>query len=88
MSGWAFMLARIVTTHWETAGTNVKPNISQARQRFPKFVLGFKVAFLLVTYISSAYSLEQYDTVVKPDLVSPIKGLRTRTFIGYFFPLA
>jgi uncharacterized integral membrane protein (TIGR00698 family) len=84
---WAFILSIIATTRWETAGGNNKPDLAQIWWRFPKFVLGFAVASLLVTFISSAYSLADYNNVVKPELVSPIKALRTWAFIFCFFSI-
>jgi len=40
-----------------------------------------------VTGISSGYSMADYDKVVKPELVSPIKALRTWAFIFCFFSI-
>lgn len=43
----AFVLALIDTTRWER-GSQEGPNAAQIWWRFPKFVLGFLVASLLV----------------------------------------
>jgi uncharacterized membrane protein YadS len=84
---WAFILSIIATTRWETEGTNVKPDIAQIWWRFPKFVIGFAIASLLVTFIASGYNMADYDKIVKPELVSPIKALRTWAFIFCFFSI-
>lgn len=84
---WAFILSIIATTRWETEGSNTKPDFAQVWWRFPKFVIGFAIASLLVTFISSGYSMADYDKVVKPELVSPIKALRTWAFIFCFFSI-
>lgn len=85
---WAFILSIIATTRWETEGSqSVKPDFAQVWQRFPKFVIGFVIASLLVTFIASQYSMADYDQVVKPELVSPIKALRTWAFIFCFFSI-
>lgn len=55
--------------------------------RFPKFVLGFLFASLLITFISSHYSLADNNQQVAPSWVAPIKDLRTWTFIFCFFSI-
>ena len=84
---WALILSIIATTRWETDAAGVRPDLTQIWWRFPKFVIGFAVASLLVTWISGGYSMAEYDSVVKPDLVSPIKTLRTWAFIFCFFSI-
>lgn len=39
-------------------------------------MVGFVAASLLVTWVASAYSLADYNKVVTPGLVAPIKGAR------------
>jgi len=83
---WAFVLALIATTRWERKSDS-KPNPAEIWWRFPKFVLGFLVASIIVTLISSNYSFAEYNKVVKPELVEPIKDLRTWAFIFCFFSI-
>ncbi len=83
---WAFVMALIATTRWERkAGT--KPDPAEIWWRFPKFVLGFVLASIIITIISSGYSFADYNKVVKPELVGPIKALRTWAFIFCFFSI-
>ena len=42
-----------------------------------KFVLGFAVASILVTAVSTGYTLEDFDAIVRPDFVNPIRTLRS-----------
>jgi len=83
---WAFVMALIATTRWERT-TGSKPNPAEIWWRFPKFVIGFLAASIIMTLISSNYSFADYNSVVKPELVSPIKGLRTWAFIFCFFSI-
>ena len=84
---WAFVLAAVATTRWERVGPQQKPDIAQIWERFPKFVLGFLIASLLITCITSGYSLADYNKRVNPALVAPIKDLRTWAFIFCFFSI-
>ncbi len=83
---WAFVLALVSTMKWERR-EGQKPNPAEIWWRFPKFVLGFIVASIIITLISQGYSFEDYGKIVKPELVSPIKTLRTWAFIFCFFSI-
>ena len=87
---WAFILSIVATTRWEEAGAaggRAKADARVIWQRFPKFVLGFAVASLFVTAIASGYTREEFDTVVAPDFVAPVRALRTWAFIFCFFSI-
>jgi uncharacterized membrane protein YadS len=83
---WAFVLAIVATTRWEVKG-GTKPHASEIWWRFPKFVIGFAIASILITIIASHYSLAEYNKVVKPGLVGPITDLRTWAFVFCFFSI-
>jgi len=83
---WAFVLAIISTTLWERK-TGTRPDPAEIWWRFPKFVLGFFIASMIMTAISSQYSLSDYEKVLKPLLVGPFKTLRTWAFIFCFFSI-
>ena len=83
---WAFVFALIATTQWERT-TNSKPNPAEIWWRFPKFVLGFLAASIIVTFIASSYGSADYNKIVKPEMVGPIKDLRTWAFIFCFFSI-
>jgi uncharacterized integral membrane protein (TIGR00698 family) len=83
---WAFVLALIATTKWEVK-EGEKPQASEIWWRFPKFVIGFVLASIMVTVIASQYSFADYNKIVKPLLVGPITALRTWAFIFCFFSI-
>jgi|ERR1700677_1488652 uncharacterized integral membrane protein (TIGR00698 family) len=84
---WALVLAIISTTRWEPAESGHKPEAVEIWRRFPKFVLGFLAASLIVTWASRGYSLGEFNKSVAPTLVAPIKDLRTWAFIFCFFSI-
>lgn len=86
---WAFVLAWVATTRWNTSETGVqaKADVREIWARFPKFVFGFVLASALVTWIASHYSLADYRKVVTPDLVAPISTLRTWAFTFCFLSI-
>jgi uncharacterized membrane protein YadS len=64
-----------------------KPQAAEIWWRFPKFVIGFVVASVFVTIIASHYSFADYNHILKPLMVGPIKTLRTWAFIFCFFSI-
>jgi uncharacterized integral membrane protein (TIGR00698 family) len=84
---WAFVLAIVATTRWEAAETGRRADASQIWWRFPKFVIGFLLASALITWVTSAYSLADFNKLVNPSLVQPIKDLRTWAFIFCFLSI-
>ncbi|MGH9552407.1 MAG: putative sulfate exporter family transporter [Terriglobales bacterium] len=84
---WAFALAIVATTRWERTEAGRKPEAAEIWWRFPKFVIGFVIASIIVTLVSSTYSLADFNKVVNPALVAPIKDLRTWAFIFCFFSI-
>jgi len=84
---WAFVMALIATTKWEAQETGKRPHTSEIWWRFPKFVIGFVIASITVTVISTGYSFTDYNSIVKPELIDPVKALRTWAFIFCFFSI-
>ncbi len=83
---WAFIMAIVSTTFWDRK-SGTKPNPAEIWWRFPKFVLGFFVASVIMTIIASHYSFADYNQILKPMLVGPIKALRTWAFIFCFYSI-
>jgi len=83
---WAFLFALIATTRWERR-PHTKPNPAEIWWRFPKFVIGFFLASVFITIVAAGYSQADFNKIVKPELVSPIKNLRTWAFIFCFFSI-
>ena len=84
---WAFVLAIVATTQWDRAETGRKPEAAEIWWRFPKFVIGFLLASLLITAVTAGYSLTDFNKTVVPSLVGPIKDLRSWAFIFCFLSI-
>jgi uncharacterized integral membrane protein (TIGR00698 family) len=84
---WAFVLAIISTTRWEVTESGRRPQAGQIWWRFPKFVLGFIAASLIITWVTSGISIADFSKVANPALVAPIKDLRTWAFIFCFLSI-
>jgi uncharacterized membrane protein YadS len=82
---WAFALSIISVTYWEraTAGTGQTLGIGVIWARFPKFVIGFFLASIIMSIIVAVSSAD-YAGELKPRLITPIKTLRTWTFVFTF----
>ena len=84
---WAFVLAIVATTRWDRQEFGAKPNPAEIWWRFPKFVIGFLVASILITVAARSYSMTNYNKVVVPALVGPLKDLRSWAFIFCFLSI-
>jgi uncharacterized integral membrane protein (TIGR00698 family) len=84
---WAFVLAIIATTRWEATEIGQRPNAAQIWWRFPKFVIGFILASAFITWATADYSLADYNKIITPVLVAPVKDLRTWAFIFCFLSI-
>lgn len=84
---WALVLSVIAATRWELQEAGGKADVAQVWWRFPKFVLGFLAASALVTAVSAHYGQSGYRNSVTPQLVAPLKDLRTWAFIFCFFSI-
>jgi uncharacterized integral membrane protein (TIGR00698 family) len=81
---WAFVLSLVATTRWERTGIDSRASAREVWNRFPKFVLGFLIASLLVTAFSNGYDYVEYKKDVIPGLVAPLQVLRTWAFTFAF----
>ncbi len=84
---WAFVMAVISTTRWEVEETGIKPSPMEIWWRFPKFVIGFLIASFVMTLVTLGVSTTEYMKIMKPNLIGPIKTMRTWTFIFTFFSI-
>jgi uncharacterized integral membrane protein (TIGR00698 family) len=83
---WAFVLSIIATTRWQSQGAQ-KANAGQIWQRFPKFVIGFLLASLIITLVSRGYNYAEYKKLVLPSLVTPLQSLRVWAFTFTFLSI-
>ncbi len=84
---WSFVFALMACLKWEKEECGVKPSPMEIWWRFPKFVIGFFVASILMTAITSGYSAADFNKVVKPGLILPIVSLRSWAFIFCFLSI-
>ncbi len=84
---WAVALAIVSTTRWEARPAGNGPDVGEIWRRFPKFVLGFFFASALITAVTAGYSLADYNAIATPELIAPIKDMRTWCFIFCFFSI-
>ena len=84
---WSFIFALIACLKWEKDECGTRPDATEIWWRFPKFVLGFLVASIIITIIAAGYSLTDFNEIVEPALITPIKNLRSWTFIFCFLSI-
>ena len=84
---WSFAWALVATLVWEGKERGTKPDVREVWWRFPKFVIGFFVASLLMTMVTNSYSIADFNNVVKPGLILPLVSLRTWAFIFCFLSI-
>jgi uncharacterized integral membrane protein (TIGR00698 family) len=84
---WSFVFALIACLKWEKEECGVRPSPMEIWWRFPKFVLGFFVASLIMTTLVAGYSGPDFKSMVKPNLFGPIAGIRTWAFIFCFLSI-
>lgn len=84
---WAFVLAFIATTRWERTGVESRTGAAEIWRRFPKFVLGFILASVLVSLVTRGYAYADYKQAVLPGLVAPLQALRVWAFTFAFLSI-
>jgi uncharacterized integral membrane protein (TIGR00698 family) len=84
---WAFVLSIVAVTRWESTGVDTRVGAGEIWRRFPKFVIGFIVTSALIALLASAYGTADYNKLVKPEVVAPIKTLRTWAFTFCFLSI-
>ena len=84
---WALVLSIIATTRWESTGINSRANAGEIWRRFPKFVIGFLIASIAVSLLSTGDNYDQYKKLLVPDVVAPLQVLRTWAFTFCFLSI-
>ena len=84
---WALVLSIIATTRWESTGVVKRADAGEIWRRFPKFVIGFFLASLLISLAAKGLSYDAYKKTLTPDLVVPLQGLRTWAFTFCFLSI-
>ncbi len=84
---WAFILSIISVVFWERRAGAERASAWIVWWRFPKFVLGFLIASAVISFVVANFSPEAYGQMLDPRLITPIKTLRTWTFIFTFLSI-
>ena len=84
---WSLVWAFIATTRWERQEIGASPGLAEIWRRFPKFVLGFFVASIIMTLFTGSYTTAELNGSLKPNLLAPIGALRGWTFIFCFLSI-
>lgn len=84
---WAFVLSIVAAARWQPTGIDTRTDVGEIWRRFPKFVIGFAVTCAAVAVLAGAYGSAEFDRVFKPDLVAPLKVLRTWAFTFCFLSI-
>ena len=84
---WSIVWALIATVVWEKKEDGTTPGAMEVWRRFPKFVIGFFVASMLMTLVTSGYSTDEFNKTVKPALIMPLVSLRSWAFLFCFLSI-
>ncbi|MDA8227111.1 MAG: putative sulfate exporter family transporter [Desulfitobacterium hafniense] len=83
---WCFIMALFSITRWDKRYEGTKPNAAEIWIRFPKFVLGFIIASIIVTFLTASAGTATSKAVYS-NIISPITELRNWTFIFTFLSI-
>jgi len=83
---WCFIMAYISITKWEKREDGTKPKAGEMWTRFPKFVLGFFVASIIITILVASVDAAT-SKAITAQIISPIKELRGWAFIFTFLSI-
>ncbi len=84
---WSIVWAAIAPIVWEKKETGRTPDAREIWWRFPKFVIGFFAASLLMTAFTSSFTTAEFNSSVRPNLILPLASLRTWAFIFCFLSI-
>jgi uncharacterized membrane protein YadS len=84
---WSIVFAAIATFVWEKGETGRAPDAREVWWRFPKFVIGFFAASMLMSAFTGTFSTADFNSTVRPNVLAPLSSLRTWTFIFCFLSI-
>ena len=84
---WSIVWAGIATIVWEKKEGGKKPDAREIWWRFPKFVIGFFVASMLMTAFTGSFPTAEFNKDVRPNVMLPLVSLRTWGFIFCFLSI-
>lgn len=84
---WSIVFAAIATLVWEKGETGRGPDAREIWWRFPKFVIGFFAASMLMTLFTGSFPTVEFNSAVRPNVLLPLVSLRTWAFIFCFLSI-
>jgi uncharacterized membrane protein YadS len=84
---WSIVFAAIATFVWEKGQTGRAPDAREVWWRFPKFVIGFFAASMLMSAFTSGFSTADFNSTLRPNVLAPLASLRSWTFIFCFLSI-
>lgn len=84
---WAFIMSIISVSLWEKKPGGEKASPMEIWWRFPKFVIGFFLASLIVTIVAANFDATAFNKVLVPQVIGPVKTIRTWTFVFTFLSI-
>jgi uncharacterized membrane protein YadS len=84
---WAIALSIAAATWWDDTGLRGRVGAGEIWRRFPKFVIGFLLASIIVTLVAQGAGHAAFGKTVTPAFVTPIKNLRSWAFAFGFLSI-
>jgi uncharacterized membrane protein YadS len=83
---WCFIMAYISITKWEKKKDGTKPNAGEIWTRFPKFVLGFFLASIIITALVANVDAAS-SKAISAQIIAPLTALRGWAFVFTFLSI-
>jgi uncharacterized membrane protein YadS len=83
---WCFIMAIFSITRWDKRYDGTKPNAADIWLRFPKFILGFFIASIIIGFLTATADISNYKAI-SSNIISPIEELRNWVFIFAFLSI-
>jgi uncharacterized membrane protein YadS len=77
---WAVILSFVAMTKWEPPELRARFSVMDIWRRFPKFILGLFAGSFLATLASRSLNYTDFETVVRPEFITPLTNLRVWVF--------
>jgi len=84
---WSVVFATIATLVWEKGESGRRPDAREIWWRFPKFVIGFFAASILMSAFTGSFGVADFNSTVRPNVLAPLITLRTWAFIFCFLSI-
>ena len=84
---WSVVFAAIATFVWEKGESGRSPDAREIWWRFPKFVIGFFAASILMSAFTGGFATADFTGTVRPNVLAPLVSLRTWVFIFCFLSI-